>query len=272
MEKILLCSIVLLYFISSVSYVFYIFRNEMLYARVGRYTLFVGFILQFLVLAIRYSKIGDFPFAGMFDSLSFFVLMMILLYLLIELKGRFFVLGAFVSPLAFVFMLVALLFWSEVRFLPPVLRSYWLPMHTLTSFIGEAAFAISFILSVVYLIQEKELRSKRYSFIFRRLPPLAKVDGLNYFVLKIGFVFLTLGIVTGSVWAYYAWGSYWSWDPKETWSLVTWLLYAAILHARLTVGWRGRKAAILSIVGFISVLFLFLGVNLLLPGLHSYAR
>ncbi|MFH1758908.1 MAG: cytochrome c biogenesis protein CcsA, partial [Pseudomonadota bacterium] len=99
---------------------------------------------------------------------------------------------------------------------------------------------------------------------------LKVLDDLNYRCLTFGFPLLTLGIISGSVWADSAWGSYWSWDPKETWSLITWFLYAALLHGRLTGGWRGRKAAIFSIVGFGALVFSFLGVNLLLTGLHSY--
>jgi cytochrome c-type biogenesis protein CcsB len=108
--------------------------------------------------------------------------------------------------------------------------------------------------------------------ITKRLPPLKVLDDLNYQALKFGFPLLTLGIITGAVWANYAWGRYWDWDPKETWSLITWLLYAALLHQRLTVGWRGRKAAIMAIIGFLAVLFTFLGVNLLLSGLHAYSN
>jgi cytochrome c-type biogenesis protein CcsB len=108
--------------------------------------------------------------------------------------------------------------------------------------------------------------------ITKRLPSLKVLDDLNYQSLTFGFPLLTLGIITGAIWAEYAWGRYWNWDPKETWSLITWFLYAALLHQRLTVGWRGRKAAIMAIFGFFAVLFTFLGVNLLLPGLHTYSN
>ena len=115
-----------------------------------------------------------------------------------------------------------------------------------------------------------DIKNKKWSQFLHRLPSLQTLDDLNYLCLSLGFPFLTLGIITGSIWAEYAWGSYWNWDPKETWSLVTWLIYAALLHGRLTIGWRGRRAAYFSIIGFAVVLFTFLGVNLLLPGLHSY--
>ena len=122
----------------------------------------------------------------------------------------------------------------------------------------------------MYVIQENQIKNKKWSQFLHRLPSLQTLDDLNYLCLSLGFPFLTLGIITGSIWAEYAWGSYWNWDPKETWSLVTWLIYAALLHGRLTIGWRGRRAAYFLIIGFAVVLFTFLGVNLLLPGLHSY--
>ena len=98
------------------------------------------------------------------------------------------------------------------------------------------------------------------------------LDDLNYRAIMIGFPLLTLGIVTGAAWANYAWGTYWSWDPKETWSLIVWFIYAAFLHARITRGWVGRRAAILSVVGFAATIFCYLGVNLFLSGLHSYGK
>ena len=115
------------------------------------------------------------------------------------------------------------------------------------------------------LIQERQLKTKRLGAWFHRLPNLDVLDELNYRCLTIGFPLLTVGIITGAVWAQQAWGTYWSWDPKETWSLITWLLYAGLLHGRLTVGWRGRRAAIWALIGFGSVLFTFLGVNYVLP-------
>ena len=122
----------------------------------------------------------------------------------------------------------------------------------------------------MYLLQERELKKKRFGLFYTRLPSLEALDALNQHCLAIGFPLMTLGIITGSIWAKQAWGSYWQWDPKETWSLITWFLYAALLHQRFTVGWRGRRAAIMAIIGFAAVLFTFWGVNFLLTGVHSY--
>jgi len=122
----------------------------------------------------------------------------------------------------------------------------------------------------MYLIQEHFLKSKQLGALYRKLPSLDTLDDINYRCLTLGFPLLTLAIISGAIWAETAWGAYWSWDPKETWSLITWFVYAALLHGRLTIGWRGRRAAIFAVAGFFILLFTFLGVNLLLPGLHSY--
>jgi cytochrome c-type biogenesis protein CcsB len=151
-----------------------------------------------------------------------------------------------------------------------VLQSYWLGIHTVLAFIGDAAFAMAFGIGLMYLVQEHYVKSKHLGGLFKRLPSLQTLDEINYRLITIGFPFLSLAIITGALWAESAWGSYWRWDPKEVWSLITWFIYALVLHVRLTVGWRGKRAAILSIIGFSAVLFTFFGVNFLLKGLHSF--
>jgi cytochrome c-type biogenesis protein CcsB len=122
----------------------------------------------------------------------------------------------------------------------------------------------------MYLIQEHHVKSKHLGGLFDRLPSLQILDEINYRLITLGFPLLTLAIITGAVWAESAWGSYWTWDPKEVWSLITWLVYAAVLHLRLTAGWRGRRAAILAIIGFVIVLFTFFGVNFVLKSMHTF--
>ena len=158
---------------------------------------------------------------------------------------------------------------TEVRPLMPALQSNWLAFHVITCFLGYAAFAIAFGVSIAYMIQSQRESSPRDTISW--LPSSQILDEINYKAIVIGFPMLTLGIITGVVWAHSAWGSYWTWDPKETWSLITWLVYAALLHARMKRGWRGKRLAILSIVGFCCVLFTYFGVNYL-AGLHSYAQ
>ncbi len=272
MDNILFFIAILFYFVATSLYMIYIFIPSDGVKRGATFTLSCAFVIHGVSFTVRGLIAGHFPVTSLFESLSFYSWLLAGGYLLLEIKYNLPVLGAFVSPLNFIMALFAFFVRQPVGPLPPALRSGWLTIHAVTSFIGEAAFALSFAVSVVYLLQERQIKKKRMGILFRRLPPLNKLDDINYKILTIGFPFLTLGIITGAVWANYAWGSYWSWDPKETWSLITWLVYAGILHGRLTVGWRGRRAAIFSIIGFACVLFTFLGVNLLLPGLHSYSR
>jgi cytochrome c-type biogenesis protein CcsB len=159
----------------------------------------------------------------------------------------------------------------EIRPLSPVLQSYWLGIHTLLAFLGNAAFAVAFGTGIMYLLQEHYLKSKHTHGLFRKLPSIQVLDEINYKLISLGFPLLTLAIISGALWAETAWGSYWRWDPKEVWSLITWLIYALILHIRLTAGWRGKRAAVLSIIGFLIVLFTFFGVNFLLKSLHTFS-
>jgi ABC-type transport system involved in cytochrome c biogenesis permease subunit len=157
---------------------------------------------------------------------------------------------------------------ATIKPLMPALQSNWLAIHVITCFFGYAAFAVSFGISLLFLIQHRrEVIHEGIGW----LPGSTTLDEINYWSIGIGFPMLTVGIITGAAWAHYAWGSYWSWDPKETWSLITWFIYAAFLHARITRDWRGRRMAILSLIGFMAVLFTYFGVSYILSGLHSYA-
>ena len=149
----------------------------------------------------------------------------------------------------------------------PALKSNWLIAHVITCFLGYAGFALAFGFSFMYFIKPKDPGASSF---FAKLPDWDTIDELTYQMIVFGFLFLTIGIITGSVWANSAWGKYWSWDPKETWSLITWFIYAIFLHLRLMRGWYGKNLAIVSIIGFLGVLFTYFGVNFLLSGLHSY--
>ncbi len=259
------------YLASALLYVYYLYRTRESISKKAYLILLVAFVIHTLALVVRAFIAKHLPATNLFESLSLFSWMVAGGYLLLEWRYKIPILGSFVAPLNFLGVLVATMNPQAVRPLPPALKSTWLYIHATTSFVGEVAFTLAFVVSSVYLIQERYIRKKKLGGLFQKLPSLGKLDELNYRLLTLGFPFLTLGIITGAIWAQYAWGSYWSWDPKETWSLITWFIYAAILHGRMTVGWRGRRAAILSVIGFGAVLFTFLGVNLLLPGLHSYS-
>ncbi len=261
-----------LYLLGALAYLSYITFLKKGLSNLAVTVVSIGFASHTLALLTRYVEAGHTPVTNLYESLSFFAWMIIGVLLIATVKYKIKVLGAFLTPIALVLMLFALALPKEIVPLAPVLRSFWHPFHVIFAFLGNAIFALAFCCGVMYLIQEHQLKSKRLGAITQRLPSLKVLDDLNYQTLTYGFPLLTMGIITGAIWAEYAWGRYWNWDPKETWSLITWFLYAALLHQRLTVGWRGRKAAIMAIIGFLALLFTFLGVNLLLQGLHTYAN
>lgn len=268
-------------FIFFAAFVFYLFRmilGREFWGKVATWTALIGLAAQSVALIIRWKTsydlgMGHAPLSNFYESLIFFAWAIVLLYLLMEwrLKNR--SIGVFVLPVAFLIMAYASIapgISNRIEPLIPALQSNWLTSHVLTCFMGYAAFTVAFALGIMFFIKKiGEADSSTASVFIRLLPSDYLLDELMYSSVALGFIFLTLGIVTGSVWAHYAWGSYWSWDPKETWSLITWLVYAVMLHTRLVRGWRGKRMAVMAIVGFGCVLFTYLGVNLL-PSLHSY--
>ncbi len=214
-------------------------------------------------VASHQMGIGHAPFSNLFESLVFFAWTLALIYLLIEWRTGLKILGAFAVPLAFFGMLYALRLDPTIKPLLPALKSNWLIAHVITCFLGYASFGVSAAVSLLYLVSKQNTDPNG--------PRALLLDDLIYQTVVVGFILLTAGIVTGSIWANSAWGTYWSWDPKETWSLITWLVYASLLHSRFIRGWQGKRLAVFSLVGFCCVLFTYFGVNLLLSGLHSYA-
>ncbi|NIQ97468.1 MAG: c-type cytochrome biogenesis protein CcsB [Desulfuromonadales bacterium] len=270
--NILLFKITLLvYFAATILYLIDILARKEKAGRAARWVLLAGFVVHSASLVTRYVEAGYTPVTNLHESLSFFAWTLVGIYMLFDLKFRTTILGAFLTPLALVLMIFSSAATKTVQPANPMLDSWWFPVHVALAFAGNAIFTIAFVAGIMYLIQERMLKSKKFSTLYFRLPSLNTLDNINYKCLTFGFPLLTMGIISGAVWANAAWGGYWRWDPKETWALITWFLYAALLHGRLTVGWRGRRAAIFAIIGFLCVLFTFLGVNLLLSGEHSFS-
>jgi cytochrome c-type biogenesis protein CcsB len=276
----MLTTVTFLYLLCTVLYFNYLaFRSERL-GKVAGTVSWITLLIHIVAILLRWVEsyqmgIGHAPLSNMYESLVFFSWCIVLLNLLWEwkLKSRF--LGAFTMPFAFLFIAYASLapgISDRIDPLIPALQSNWLHAHVITCFISYASFALSCAMSIIYLMklrqEEKGQKETRLTALF---PSLDSLDGLVYKTIVVGFPLLTLGIVTGAAWANYAWGSYWSWDPKETWSLITWFVYAIFLHARFTREWRGKRTALLSVIGFAAVIFTYFGVNYVLSGLHSYA-
>jgi len=231
------------------------------------YCLIVTFAVQTAGIGLRWAEsyrlgMGHAPLSNYYESLIFFSWSISLLVML--MRKRLYPVITFLAAAASLgLMAYASLSGGVDRGIQPLipaLQSNWLHVHVITCFVAYSAFLVSFISGGLYFFRSRGI-----------VPPGRTLEDINYRSIIIGFFMLTSGILTGAVWAHYAWGSYWSWDPKETWSLITWIVYALILHLRFAGGWKGGRTALLSIIGFASVIMTYFGVNLFLAGLHSYA-
>ena len=254
---------------STAGYVVYLFLQKDRPYRAGHYLLLSGFLFHTAAIGYTTTVFGHIPVHNLRGTLLIAGWAITGVFLLFEYRFNLKVLGLFAAPAATLVMVI-------VFFLPdtPIqtnvaLNSIWLIMHIITVFIGEASLALACGAGLFYLAQEHAIKKKIHGFFFKRLPSLELIDNTGYACIIVGFSMLTIGLITGLVYAKSIWGRFWSWDPKEIWSGVTWLIYAALLHGRLSAGWRGRKAAVMSMIGLAAMLFTFLGVNFLLTGHHG---
>jgi cytochrome c-type biogenesis protein CcsB len=274
-SSLILSATTFIYGLAGFVYIFaWVFRKAS-FGRLATWVAIAGWVANTAGMGFRWVEsyqmgFGHAPLSNLYESLIFFAWTIIAIYLYIEWRYGNRVIGAFSAPLAFLAIAYASLspnISDRIQPLIPALKSNWLIAHVITCFIGYGAFAVACGVSVMYLM--KSGRDEEEAGLVGRFPPASVLDELTHQLVMFGFLFLSAGIITGAVWANSAWGRYWGWDPKETWSLITWFVYAAMLHARMMRGWRGRRIAYLTLIGFAAVLFTYFGVNLL-PGLHSY--
>ncbi len=271
-ESLFLFSIVttLLYSVGTVGYLIYVVRTELIIHRVAYAFLLAGFISHSLGLALLVSQIRQMPVTTLPQTFSLFAWAIVGSYLAFQLKFNIRVLGTFVSPLAVIFMILSSAIPGRIIPDSQLFKSFWLTLHVTTIFIGNAIFALAFCAGIMYLLQERQIKTKSFGLLYRRLPSLETLDSLNYVCLTFGFPLITIGLISGFVYAGVALRSFWHWDPKEILAVITWLIYAVLLHERLAVGWRGRRAAIMAIIGFTVILVTFVGASLILKGHHGF--
>ena len=279
------------------------FPNFKVVHKLGFFSVLTSNLLITLILGWRWIENGYFPLSNLYESLLFFTWGITLLTIILEYTTSIILVGAVVTPLAMFVIGFATLSlpdgMQKAAPLVPALKSNWLMMHVSVMMLSYSTLIIGSLLSIVFLVLtrgknillkgssigsvnfqtsrvvettvpilgEEDLRGEAMQ---PRLNLLESLDNLSYRIIGLGFPLLTIGIVAGAVWANEAWGSYWSWDPKETWALITWLVFAAYLHARITKSWQGKGPAILASLGFVVVWVCYLGVNFLGKGLHSY--
>jgi len=244
------------YFLAAVLFLLQLWIRRDALAKAGFLFTAAAFLLHTAALAVRTAAAGRLPFSSFYEFLTLFAWGSALVFLFLFRRYRIAAAGVLILPLIVGILGYASLLTKDIQPLMPALQSFWLQLHVLTAIFAYGSFAVSFALAVLYLLR-KENRE-------------AVLDRLIYGTAAFGFAFLTLVLVTGAVWAEEVWGRWWGWDPKETWALVTWLIYLFYLHAHHSLGWRGRRGAWLACLGFAAVLFTLIGVTYLLPGLHSY--
>ncbi|TAJ07126.1 MAG: c-type cytochrome biogenesis protein CcsB [Nitrospirae bacterium] len=251
---------IVLYFAGTGFFLAYLLRRSEALSRVSLGVTAVGFLTHTLALLTRMLEAGQVTLASFHEAMSFFSWALVLVFLFVEIRQRIHVLGSFILPLALISLLSAAALPKEVPTLEPVLKTVW--VHVTLSMLGTVGFAVAFVAGIMYLIQDGLLKSKRFNVLYSKLPPLDFLDRLNQQSIVMGFPLLTMGIIAGAFSAEFAQGSYLSWNPEQLWALVTWLFYFVVLMGRLTVGWRAKRAAYLTIIGFAGVVLTFIGVVL----------
>nr|UQS76282.1 heme attachment to plastid cytochrome c [Haslea ostrearia] len=278
-----------------------LFRDSILLTKIGRSSTLIANLLLFFILCSRWAVAGYFPLSNLYESLLFLTWILLTVYLYIETKTKSKLIGSTLIPVALLINGFANLTLSpemqKSSPLVPALQSNWLMMHVSMMLLSYGTLIMGSLLCILFLVisRNKDVNLKLidesslslYNIMldyyetkllspsteiseFGKLKLLQSLDNWSYRIIGLGFPFLTIGIISGGIWANEAWGSYWSWDPKETWALITWLVFATYLHARITKGWEGKKTAILGGLGFFVIWICYLGVNFLGKGLHSY--
>ena len=238
----------------------------------------IGLFLHVLAILTRGLAEDRVPWGNMYEFISAFTCMAVLVLVAACLIYRAYYLGLFVLlPVVLALGLDLTMVYTPAGELVPALQSYWIAIHVTAMIIAIGLFIFGAVVTTLYLLADRSERRlaaglpSPSSGVLRYLPGPVVLDRLSYRSILFGFPVWTFGVMAGAIWADHAWGRYWGWDPKETWSFITWVVYAMFLHARATAGWRGKRAAYIHLAGFVCLMFNVVGVNLFITGLHSYA-
>ncbi len=254
------------YLVGTLHYLLYVWSPRLRVGRMATAAILVGFGAHTLSHILRIVAFKRPPLGSPYESLSFFAWAVVLIYLAVELRYQNRIMGAFVLPIVVLAGTAAAALPSRLAGLSPTVQGIGLWVHMALAIFGNAAFAVTFCAGVMYLIQERQLKLRQLGRIHFRLPPLELLDDVGVKSILIGFPLLTLTLISGTLWAEYARGSFLTLRPREVWSVVSWVIYASLLYARVSAGWRGRKAAVLAILGFCLVLFTFIGLKVMKAG------
>ena len=271
MANVFLSLTLLAYYSASALCVAYFLAQRESFCRLGAGMLAVGLGCHTLALALITWTLGRLPVATLGESFLVFSWTLVAAFLLLFWRFPIRVLGALAAPLAALMVSGGMILPAGTGNVSPLLKNFWVLVHVGLTFMGIAALTLAGLGGLFYLVQEYQIKGKKFGFFYRRLPSLEQLDALNYWCLSVGFPLLTAGMIIGSLYAQYTMGRFFSFDPKEILTLIAWMIYAVLLHERLTVGWRGRRAALLALCGFGVLIITFVGAGLWLGGYHSFA-
>ncbi|MFN7135149.1 MAG: inner membrane protein YpjD [Myxococcales bacterium] len=259
-----------IYAVSTALYLFYLVRARAGVALAGLVTLLVGFALHAAVIVLNFKEYGYTPAHGLAEGLSFCAWLLVLGFVIVERRYRVPIVGVFVTPVALTLVLPALLFDpSAGAMLPAALQHSGLRVHITIAFAGIASFGLATGVAAMYLLLERQMKGKRFGMLFSRLPSLDRLDTINNVLVRWGFVALSITLISGAFFAKQIWGRYWTWDPKQVLTLTAWMVYAALIQARFFVGWRGRRVALLTMVGFAILFGSFVGLKAFPISMHA---
>jgi cytochrome c-type biogenesis protein CcsB len=259
----------LLYLVSLAGYLFYLVYQKEPVHRTSIFLITAGVLVHFAAIVVMGATMGGLPVHNLVQSLSMAALAFGGMFLFVQYKFHLKMLGLFAAIVLSGTMLMVMVL-PDTRVVPDdILKGFWFYSHILLVFTGDAALGLACGAGILYLLQEKGIKAKSPGFFFKRLPSLDFLDLVSHACIITGFFLLTFGLITGFVYAKAIWGRFWSWDFKEVFSIGAWLVYAVLIHLRLYSGWRGRKSAIMTIIGFAIIIFTFLGVNMFLGGHHQ---
>ncbi|MFN3921598.1 MAG: cytochrome c biogenesis protein CcsA [Caldimicrobium sp.] len=273
MENFFLNLTLITYFIAWIGSLFYFKTLEKNAYKLYQGVLWIGFIFHLLFLFFFLRKLYQEPSFTFQDVLNVFSFLLVSVYMYFSFsKIKAYTFGTFFLPLPILFLLLGLFLFKEALPSPfiPFVKSFWFPLHALSSLLSHAFLLAGFISSIMYLLQEREIKKKKLGYFFQKLPPLHTLEKISEKSLYNGFFFLTMGILSGALWSELAFGDYWRWSPKEIITLSLWLIYTGMIHQRILIGWRGRRLAYIFVIGTLLWFFTFFVVNFYFKGFHTY--
>jgi cytochrome c-type biogenesis protein CcsB len=268
MENLILITI-FFYILAGVGYFLFLSSQKHHFYKAGLYCVITGFLFHTAIMILKILASKQMPVHNLFETILTAAWSITAVFIFFDYKFKLKILGIFAAPMIIFIMSSACIIADNPVEIKKILGGFWLNVHIISIFIGEAAFILACGAGIFYLIQEHGIKRKKRGYFYTRLPALSYMDAVCYSCVITGFVMVTTGLASGFVYAKIAWGHFWTWDPKEIWSILTWLFYAVLLHGKLALGWRGKRFAIMTIIGVIFILFTFLGVNFLFEGHHK---